>query len=74
MEILTQYQYRGVDNTCTIKFNDMEEMIILHRALRALKFISGDKNGVTLDKMLSQVDKWHRLYNPKRYQPVLTFS
>ena len=73
MEILNRYNVSG-DTICIMRFTDMEEMIILHRALRYLKILNGGKEGEKLNDMLTRMDKWHRVYNQKRYKDLLVFS
>lgn len=57
-----------------MRMNSVDEMITLHRALRYLKILGGDKGNETLNDMLSRLDKWHRIYNQKRYSSILAFS
>lgn len=72
MEITNLYNRPGI--TCIVKINSIDEMNILHRALRYLKILGGDKNGEDLDKMLNRLDKWHRVYNAKQYNKLLSFT
>lgn len=71
MEITNLYNRPGL--TCIIKINSTDEMMILHRALRYLKILGGNKDVEALDNMLSRIDKWHRVYNAKRYGSLLRF-
>ena len=72
MEIFNR---RSLGNALYIlRSEDIEELELIHKALRYYKIVGGHRNMETLNHLLNEFDKFHRQFNAKKYASLLAFS